>query len=182
MKTRSALKLSVTLTCAAVLLAACGRTAEDTSATVATVNGDKITQAQLDFATKQEQEAAEQLPPALLDKVATMKEGQSVVVPSQFGVAALTLISSASAPKTLADARPAIEQFLTNQGRREVIMNLQKTLRDGAKVEYQGRFAALASASGDGPAPMPASSPVLSAAPAASNAAPAASQKASTQK
>lgn len=53
MKTRSALKLSLTLTCVAVLLAACGRKAEDTSATLATVNGDKITQAQLDFATKQ---------------------------------------------------------------------------------------------------------------------------------
>jgi EpsD family peptidyl-prolyl cis-trans isomerase len=53
MKTRPALKLSITLACAAVLLAACGKKAEDTSATVATVNGDKITQAQLDFATRQ---------------------------------------------------------------------------------------------------------------------------------
>ena len=54
MKTRSTLKLSATLACVAVLLlAACGRKTEDTSATLATVNGEKITQAQLDFATKQ---------------------------------------------------------------------------------------------------------------------------------
>ena len=53
MKNRSALKLSVTLTCVAVLLAACGKKTEDTSATVATVNGDKITQDQLDYAIKQ---------------------------------------------------------------------------------------------------------------------------------
>jgi EpsD family peptidyl-prolyl cis-trans isomerase len=132
---------------------------------------DWLKSQKLQYTPKQEQDAAEQLPPLLLDKVATMKEGQSIVVPSQFGVAALTLISSASAPKTLADARPAIEQFLTNQGRREIIMNLQKTLRDGAKVEYQGRFAALA-----------ASAPVLPATPATSNAAPAASQNGSTQK
>ena len=133
----------------------------------------------LQFTTKQEQDAAEQLPPLLLDKVATMKEGQSVVVPSQVGVSALTLISSASAPKTLADARPAIEQYLANQGRREVIMNLQKTIRDGAKVEYQGRFAAIAAATGG---MSPASAPALPAVPAASNAAPAASQNGSTQK
>jgi len=53
MKTRSAFNLALTLACVAVLLAACGRKTEDTSATVATVNGDKITQDQLDFAVKQ---------------------------------------------------------------------------------------------------------------------------------
>ena len=53
MKIRSALKLSATLACVAVLLAACGRKTEDTSATLATVNGEKITQDQLDFATRQ---------------------------------------------------------------------------------------------------------------------------------
>jgi len=136
----------------------------------------------LAFNSTQEQDAAEQLPPVLLDKVAAMKEGQSVVVPSQAGVAALTLVSSASAPKTLADARPAIEQFLANQGRREVIMNLQKTIRDGAKVEYQGRFAALSPAGGDGAMPAPASTPPPSTAPESSNPASAASQNSSIQK
>jgi len=139
---------------------------------------DWLKSQKLAFTTRQEQDAAEQLPPVVLDKVATMKEGQSVVVPSQTGVAALTLISSASAPKSLDDARPAIEQFLANQGRRGVILDLQKTIRDGAKVEYQGRFAALASAGGTGT--VPATTP--SAVPAASSAAPAASQTSSIQK
>jgi len=49
----SAIKLSLTLACVAALLSACGRKTEDTSATLATVNGEKITQDQLDFATKQ---------------------------------------------------------------------------------------------------------------------------------
>jgi len=53
MKTRSAFNLALTLACVAVLLAACGRKSEDTSATLATVNGDRITQDQLDFAIKQ---------------------------------------------------------------------------------------------------------------------------------
>ena len=129
------------------------------------------------FSSKQEQDASEQLPANVLEKLSTMKDGESTVVQSQFGVAAVTLVSSAAAPKTLADARPAIEQYLGNQGRRELIMNLQKTLRDGAKVEYQGRFAALAPAAG-GVTPAPA----LPVASAASIAAPAASQNTPAQK
>ena len=128
----------------------------------------------LAFTSKQEQDASEQLPPTVLEKLAAMKDGESIVVPSQFGVSALTLVSSASAPKTLADARPAIEQFLGGQGRREFLMNLQKTVRDGAKVEYLGRFAALAPAGGDA-VPLPA-------APAASTVAPAASQNTPAKK
>jgi EpsD family peptidyl-prolyl cis-trans isomerase len=130
---------------------------------------DWLKSQKLPFTAKQEQDASEQLPPAVLEKVSAMKEGESTVVPSQLGVSALTLVSSASAPKTLADARPAIEQYLSQQGRRELIMNLQKTIRDGSKVEYVGRFAALTPAGGD------ASSVALSAFPAASAASTAAS-------
>ena len=131
----------------------------------------------LQVTTKQEQDASEQLPPNVLEKLSAMKDGESMVVPSQFGVSALTLVSSASAPKTLADARPAIEQFLANQGRREFLMNLQKTIRDGAKVEYLGRFAALGPAGGAAALPVPAPAPS-----AASTAAPAASQTIPAQK
>jgi EpsD family peptidyl-prolyl cis-trans isomerase len=144
---------------------------------------DWLKSQKLGYAAKQEQDAAEQLPSMVLDKVAAMKDGESIVVPSQSGVAALTLVSSASAPRTLADARPAIEQYLSGQGRREVIMNLQKTIRDGAKVEYQGRFAALPPATGGtGSMAAPVVAPTLPAASAASDAAPAASQNPSTQK
>ena len=132
----------------------------------------------LPFTTKQEQDGSEQLPPAVLEKLAALKDGESTVVPSQFGVTALTLVSSAAAPKPLADARPSIEQYLANQGRRELIMNLQKTIRDGAKVEYLGRFAALAPAPGsDAVMPVPPHT-VLAASPVA----PAASQNPPVQK
>ena len=137
---------------------------------------DWLKSQKLAFTTRQEQDASEQLPAPVLEKVATLKEGESMVVPSQVGVSALTLVASASAPKTLAEARPAIEQFLSGQGRREVIMNLQKTIRDGAKVEYQGRFAALA------PADAGTVVPVTPTASAASNVAPAASQNIPAQK
>ena len=132
---------------------------------------DWLRSQKLVFTTKQEQDASEQLPPVVLEKLSTMTDGQSMVVPSQFGVSAITLVASAAAPKALADARPAIEQFLAGQGRREVIMNLQKTIRDGAKVEYEGRFAALAAANGGGA--MPVQTPALPAASAASQTTPA---------
>ena len=137
---------------------------------------DWLKSQKLAFTAKQEQDASEQLPPTVLEKLATLKEGESMAVPSQFGVSALTLVSSASAPKTLADARPAIEQYLSGQGRREVIMNLQKSIRDGAKVEYEGRFAALV------PAGAATGMPAVPEVPAASNAAPAASQNTPAQK
>jgi EpsD family peptidyl-prolyl cis-trans isomerase len=53
MNTRSASTLALTLVCAAVLLAACGKKSTDTSAVVATVNKEDITQDQLDYARKQ---------------------------------------------------------------------------------------------------------------------------------
>ena len=53
MNTRSAITLSLTLVCVAALLAACGKKSTDTSAVVATVNQEDITQDQLDYASKQ---------------------------------------------------------------------------------------------------------------------------------
>ena len=72
MKLRSASRLSLTLVCAATLLSACGRKSDDTSATLATVNGDKITQDQLDFATKQ---MAAARPVASAPEAATVLQG-----------------------------------------------------------------------------------------------------------
>jgi EpsD family peptidyl-prolyl cis-trans isomerase len=110
----------------------------------------------LAFTSKSEQDASEQLPPNVLEKLAAMKDGQSMVVPSQFGVAALTLVSSAAAPKPLADARPAIEQFLSNQGKRELVMGLRRALHKDVKVEYKGRFAAMQPPGGELAMPAPA--------------------------
>jgi EpsD family peptidyl-prolyl cis-trans isomerase len=141
---------------------------------------DWLKSQKLAFTTKTEQDASEQLPPNVLEKLSGLKDGQSMVVPSQFGVTALTLVSSAPAPKPLAEARPAIEQFLANQGKRELVMGLQKTLRNDVKVEYKGRFAALQSAGGE--LAMPAPAPTNPATPAASAPAAAASQNTPAKK
>lgn len=57
MKLRSVFHRSLALLCVATLVTACGHKSDDTSATVATVNGENITQNQLDFAVKQIQAA-----------------------------------------------------------------------------------------------------------------------------
>lgn len=132
----------------------------------------------LHFTTRQEQAAAEQMPAPMLERVASLKEGESAVLPTPAGVSAVTLLSAVPAPRTLADARPAIEAFLSGQGRRQFVVDLQKTLRDDARIQYLGRFAASASAVGG----QPAAAPSHPAAPAASSAAPAASQNPPAQR
>ena len=72
MKLRPVSHYSLTLVCVAVLLAACGNKTDDTSATVATVNGEKITQDQLDFATRT---IAASRPGASAPEAATVLQG-----------------------------------------------------------------------------------------------------------
>jgi len=121
---------------------------------------------------------AEALPLTIVDKVAALKEGQSLALPQQFGVSVLVLTSAQSQPKSLQDARGPIEQFLSVDGRRTAITTATKGLREGAKIEYVGQFAASAPAAGESApvsAPAPVTAPASAAQPAASAAQPAAS-------
>ncbi|MFT7723268.1 MAG: EpsD family peptidyl-prolyl cis-trans isomerase [Roseateles sp.] len=110
--------------------------------------------------------AAEQLPLANLDAIAKMKDGDSVVSASPAGLTVLTLVGSRSQPVDEARARPAIEAFLMNQRKAEVVQKDLKALRESSKIEYVGKFAE--------PAPAAASAPALESVPAAEPAAPAA--------
>jgi EpsD family peptidyl-prolyl cis-trans isomerase len=122
---------------------------------------------------------AESLPLQIVDKVAALKDGQSLPLPQQFGVSVLTLVSAQSAPKTFQEARAPIEQFLSVDARRTAVTNATKGLKEGAKIEYMGKFAASAPAPGDAP-PAPSTVPASPAVPASAAApAPAASTSAS---
>lgn len=105
---------------------------------------------------------AEQLPLASLDAIAKMKDGQSVLSSGPNGLTVLTLAGSRSQPVDETRARPAIEAFLLNQRKAELVQKDIKALRDGSKIEYVGKFAE--------PAPAGASAPAASVAPAASDA------------
>ncbi|MFG6487519.1 EpsD family peptidyl-prolyl cis-trans isomerase [Roseateles sp. BYS78W] len=116
--------------------------------------------------------AAEQLPLASVDAIARMKDGDSVVSPAPNGLTVLFLVGSRSQPVDEARARPAIEAFLINQRKTELVQKDLKALRDSSKIEYVGKFAEPA-ASAPAPAPSEAASP----APAASGLDPASVSK-----
>lgn len=122
------------------------------------------------FAGNQAVRAAEQLPLASLDAIARMKDGDSAVSLAPNGLQVLYLQGSRSQPVDEARARPAIEQFLSNQRKGEQAQKDIKALRDAAKIEYVGKFAEGAPAAA-GAVPAPA----VTATPAAVPAAPAAS-------
>ncbi len=133
------------------------------------------------FVGNQAVRPAEQLPMTSLDALASMKEGQMTLNPVPNGAQVVVLAGMRSQPVTLERATPAIEQFLLNERKRDLITNDLKQLRSLAKVEYIGKFAgeqggaASQAAAGDAaaaPAPAPAPAPVAAApAPAPASAA-----------
>ena len=98
------------------------------------------------FSGNQAVRAAEQLPLASLGALAAMKDGQAVLSPTATGALVVVLAGSRMQPVTLEQATPAIEQFLLNERRRELVAKDLKGLRDAAKIEYLGAFAGAAAA------------------------------------
>jgi EpsD family peptidyl-prolyl cis-trans isomerase len=94
------------------------------------------------FAGNQAVRAAEQLPLASLDTFASMKDGQATLNPTPTGATVVVLAGSRSQPIDLQRASPAIEQFLLNERKRDIIAKDLKSLREAAKIEYVGQFAA----------------------------------------
>ena len=111
------------------------------------------------FSGNQAVRAAEQLPLASLGNFAKMRDGQAVLTPTATGATIVVLAGSRSQPVTLEQATPAIEQFLLNERKREIVTATLKDLRAVAKIDYVGKFA-------DAAASAPAA-PVVQVAPAA---------------
>ena len=105
---------------------------------------------------------AEQLPLASIDQFAKMKDGQAIFNVRPGGVQILSLAASRSQPLTLAQATPAIEQFLLNERKRKLVADDLAALRAGAKIEYLGDFAADAARSPYKPPPAPDLPPLVS--------------------
>ncbi|HMO46206.1 MAG TPA: EpsD family peptidyl-prolyl cis-trans isomerase [Rubrivivax sp.] len=124
------------------------------------------------FSGNQAVRAAEQLPLPSLGTIAAMKDGEAVLMPTPNGALVVVLAGSRSQPIALDKATPAIEQFLLNARKRELIASDLKALRAGASIAYAGKFAEAAASA---PAGGSASAAAASFAPAASEAADAAS-------
>ena len=120
------------------------------------------------FSGNQAVRAAEQLPLNMLDAFAKMKDGQAMLVPTPNGAQVVVLAGSRTAPVTAEQARPAIEQFLLNERKRQIIDKDRKDMRAAAKIEYVGKFAeAAASVPAGGASAAAAAAPAAAPAPAA---------------
>ncbi|MDO9002812.1 MAG: EpsD family peptidyl-prolyl cis-trans isomerase [Aquabacterium sp.] len=91
-------------------------------------------------------EWAENLPLALLKQFSTLEPGQSLVLERPDGLVIGTLVHTELAPINRRDAAQAIQAVLTNQRRREAVSKGMEALRQGAKIQLLGPFAAGASA------------------------------------
>ena len=126
----------------------------------------------LPFSANQAVRAAEQIPLPLLSALARMKDGQATLVPTPQGVNVLLLSGSRSEPVSEEQARPAIEQFLLNDRKRQLIEADRKALREATKIEYYGAFAqpapgAASAAAAAAATQAPAAAPTVPVAPAA---------------
>lgn len=111
-----------------------------------------IKAAGLKFNTNQVTQAAEGLPLAILDPLSKVQNGESLFVTGTDGFKAILVMATKSQPATFEQAKPAIEQFLTIERRREFAKKELKNLRDGAKIEYIGKFAEKPAAGASAPA------------------------------
>ena len=109
------------------------------------------------FAANQAVRAAEQLPLQSLDAFAKMQDGQAILNQGPNGVQVVVLAGSRSQPVAEEQARPAIEQFLTNERKRKLVDEDVKAMRTAAKIEYVGKFAE--GTPGAAAKPAPAASP-----------------------
>jgi len=126
------------------------------------------------FNATQTTQAAENLPLGLIDQLVKVNDGEAMFITAKDGFKALLVVASKSQPVTFDQAKPAIEQFLTADRRREFTQREIKNLRAAAKIEYIGKFAekpasAAAAASGAASASA-AAAPLVPASEAASTA------------
>ncbi len=83
---------------------------------------------------------AEQLPLAILPKLAEMPDGQAMVVNAPDGLLVIVLAGSQAQPVTLEQAKPAITRLLQTQTRQKAAKAELDALKAAAKIEYMGEF------------------------------------------
>ncbi len=108
--------------------------------------------------------APEQVPPDFLSRIAKLKDGQIGTLSSPEGTLVILMVGSQAQPVTEAQAKPAIEKFLSNQKNLELASAEMKKVRDASKIEYLGDYVALGKA--------PATAQAEAAAPAAASESP----------
>lgn len=122
----------------------------------------------LKFTVNQVTQAAEGLPLAILDPLSKVQDGEALYITAPDGFKAVLVMATKSQPVAFDKAKPAIEQFLTVERRREFSQKEIKNLRAAAKIEYIGKFAEKPASGAAAAAPAASAAPAPTA-PAASN-------------
>jgi len=125
--------------------------------------GETLKASGLKFNVNQVTQPAENLPLNLVDRIATLKDGQALYQQGNGGMKAILVVASRPQPLTYEQAKPLIERYLTETRRQEWLQKHVKDLRTAAKVDYVGKFAEKP-ASGASAAAAAAPEPVASAA------------------
>lgn len=129
---------------------------------------EAIKSAGLKFTTNQVTQAAEGLPMGIVEPLSKIGNGEALFLTAKDGFKALLVVASKDQPVNFEQAKPAIEQYLTVERRREFAQKSMKEMRTAAKIEYIGKFAekpasGAASAVASSPSPL---EPVAASAPA----------------
>lgn len=108
--------------------------------------GDALSKAGMRYRSRQLAQAAEDLSMGVLESVAKLTVGQSVVTQQPGSARVYMLLYAQAAPMNLNMAKGAIEAYLLGERKRELVANEMKALRDRAQIVYQGSFAQAGSA------------------------------------
>lgn len=131
---------------------------------------DSLKASGMKFAVNQVTQPAESLPLNLVDRLATLKDGQALFEQGNGGMKAVLVVASREQPLTFEQSKPLIERFLTETRRQEWVQKQIKDMRAAAKVEYIGKFAEKPASGADAASvAAPAAAPAPVAAPASSS-------------
>ena len=104
--------------------------------------GDWLKSREVQFAVNRGARAAEQIPLEMLPMLQKMKEGEIQVIEAADRVNVIRVAAAKTVPVDEAAAAPRIQQFLFSRRSNEVIAEEMKRLKEHAKIEYVGEFAA----------------------------------------
>jgi EpsD family peptidyl-prolyl cis-trans isomerase len=108
--------------------------------------GTALGKAGVRFRARQLAQAAEDLPFGVLDSVAKLAVGESVLTQQPGGARVYVILHAQAAPVSRNLSKAAIEAYLLADRKRVLVAQEMKALRERAQIVYQGTFASAASA------------------------------------
>jgi len=103
--------------------------------------GEALSKAGFHYRSRQFAQAAEEMPMGLLESVAKLPVGQSVLTLQPGSARVHVVLQAQAAPMSRNVSRTAIEAYLLGERKRELVAGEMKVLRERAQIVYMGTFA-----------------------------------------